>query len=116
MVGNGNQVKKEEHLERTLKRLLTSIVVELSEASVNFFVYQDEDKVLEHVNIKRFYNDFLNEPEFRDKYMNFRVHAGSCIVGVKNMTEEEAEISARAENILLMNSAYKHKVGILTNV
>ena len=32
------------------------------------------------------------------------------------MTEEEAEITAKAENILVMNSAYSHKVGVLSNV
>lgn len=42
-------------MERMLHKLLSSFEIELKEASINFFVYRDEEKVIEESNIKKFY-------------------------------------------------------------
>jgi hypothetical protein len=60
-------------LERMLDKILTSFEVSLSDTSLNFYAYKDEDKKIEEVNIKRFYYSYLLDSDFRDQYLCFRV-------------------------------------------
>ena len=80
-----------------IDKVLTSFEVNLSDSSLNFWCYKDEDKKIEEGNVKRFYHSYLQDPNFRDLYLCFRVFIPSTELNVKSLSDEEMDVFISAD-------------------
>lgn len=80
-------------------RLLSSLGAELHDSFINFYVCKDEAKQFEDMNIKRLYNHILQDKQFQDDSLNFRLYAPNVKANVKTVSEEDMELFAIADSV-----------------
>ncbi len=84
-----------------IDKILTSFEVNMTDTLINFWCYKDEDKKIEEGNIKKFYSQYLLDPEFREEYLCFRVLVPHTDINVKSLSDEEMDLFISGDQVLL---------------